>query len=130
MTAASPWPNFGYHELRCKCGRCGSDGREMDATFMGHLQQLRDLYGKPLVITSAFRCRRHPVEAKKAAPGAHSLGLAVDIACRGADAVAILRLATTLPFTGFGISQRGNARFIHLDTGSAPQLPRPMIWSY
>lgn len=130
MTATSPWPNFAYRELRCKCGRCGSDGREMDAAFMSLLQRLRDLYGKPMVITSAFRCRRHPVEAKKSAPGAHSLGVAVDIACRGADAVEILRLAMTLPFTGFGISQRGNARFIHLDTGTPPSLPRPMIWSY
>ncbi len=37
----SPWPNFNLVELRCKCGHCGSDGREMDTAFMERLQQLR-----------------------------------------------------------------------------------------
>ena len=126
----SPWPNFAYAELRCKCGQCGSDGTEMAPTFMDQVQLLRTLYGKPLPLSSAYRCRQHPSEARKRTPGAHALGCAVDIRCEGADALQILRLALTLPFTGVGISQKGAARFIHLDMAPADQLPRPMIWSY
>lgn len=125
----SPWPNFTYAELRCKCGRCGSDGTEMDGAFMHQVQQLRERYGQPLVISSAYRCPAHPVEARKARPGAHSTGAALDIACSGAEALAILRLAMAMPFTGIGIQQKGAGRFIHLDMAPAP-LPRPTIWSY
>lgn len=127
----SPWPNFAYSELRCKCGQCGSDGTEMDPAFMDQLQQLRTLYGKGLILSSAYRCPAHPVEAKKHEPGEHVTGQAVDVACHGADALQILRLALGLKFTRVGISQKGAARFIHL--GAAPvggRLPSPMIWSY
>lgn len=85
---------------------------------------------EPLVITSAYRCKNHPVERNKATPGAHNLGVAVDIRIRGAEAVELLRLAMQDPtFKGFGISQKGATRFIHLDSGGG-NLPRPMIWSY
>lgn len=126
----SPWPAFAYSELRCRCGQCDSDGREMDAAFMATLQQLRDDYGQPLVLSSAYRCPQHPEEAHKSAPGAHALGLAVDIRCQGEQALLILHLSLALPFTGFGIQQKGAARFIHLDMATAAQLPRPALWSY
>lgn len=125
----SPWSNFAYSELRCKCG-CSSDGREMDTAFMSLLQALRHRYGKPLAISSAFRCRQHPMEARKANTGAHSLGVAVDISCQGADALQILRLALDMPFTGVGVQQKGSGRFVHLDLASDQQLPRPALWSY
>ncbi len=131
MTQKSPWPNFSYAELRCRCGKCDSDGTEMNVAFMNQVQRLRELYGKPLTITSPYRCPQHPVEARKATPGAHTLGCAVDIACSGAQAVEILRLAMTLPFTGIGIDQKGGGRFIHLDMApAAAGRPRPTIWSY
>lgn len=131
MIISSPWPNFSYAELRCKCGACGSTGAEMDAAFMEHLQTLRERYGKAIAVSSAYRCRQHPVEAGKSGVGAHVLGLAVDIRCQGAEAVAILRLALALPFTGIGISQKGASRFVHLDIAPVGgPLPRPTIWSY
>lgn len=125
------WPNFSAKELRCKCGKCNSDGSEMQPEFMDSLQQLREQFGKPMALSSAYRCRRHPEEAKKAEPGEHAMGLAVDVQIRGADAVQILHLALNLGFTRIGISQKGNSRFIHL--GRAPtggRLPSPALWSY
>lgn len=127
----STWANFSYAELRCKCGRCGSDGREMDPAFMAELQELRRLYGKPMTLSSAYRCAKHPSEAQKREPGEHCTGLAVDIACSGADAMNILWIALGMRFTRVGISQKGNGRFIHL--GMAPvggRLPSPALWSY
>jgi uncharacterized protein YcbK (DUF882 family) len=125
------WPHFAAAELRCKCGKCNSTGAEMDPAFMAELVTLRQQFGRPMALSSAYRCPKHPVEVRKPAPGEHCTGLAVDVRCRGEDAVEILRLAMNLKFTRFGISQRGNARFLHL--GMAPdggRFPSPAIWSY
>lgn len=119
------YPNFSEDEFRCKCG-CGKV--EMRADFMAKLQQLRNAYGKPMIITSGYRCPDHPVEAKKTVSGAHTTGMAADIAVQGTDAYNLLKHAFALGFTGIGVQQKGGGRFIHLDTMQRP--PRPNVWSY
>ena len=100
----------------------------MTEHFMGKLQELRDAYGNPLIITSGFRDPKHPIEEAKSRPGVHTRGLAVDIACDGQEAYKLIRLAINLGFKGIGIKQKGSGRFIHLDTYE--EDPRPNIWSY
>jgi hypothetical protein len=51
--------------------------------------------------------------------------LAVDLGVQGAEAVAVLRLALGLGFTGIGVQQKGAGRFLHLDLRR-----EPTIWSY
>jgi zinc D-Ala-D-Ala carboxypeptidase len=80
-------------------------------------------------ITSAYRCPRHPIEAKKSTPGAHALGLAADIGVEGAEAYRVLNLAFLHGFTGIGVQQKGTGRFIHLDVRNG-ELPGPVVWSY
>lgn len=118
----SQFPNFGEHEFRCKCG-CGKT--LMQQGFMEKLQALRTEYGKPMVISSGYRCSKHPVEARKSTPGTHNEGIACDVAVQGADAHDVLKLAMAHGFTGIGVNQKGGGRFIHLDTRQGP-----MIWSY
>ncbi|MHB0817715.1 D-Ala-D-Ala carboxypeptidase family metallohydrolase [Stutzerimonas stutzeri] len=126
----SPWPNFSYAELRCKCGRCGSTGAEMDAAFMDKLQQLRERFGQAMRLSSAYRCPAHPVEAKKAQPGEHCTGQAVDVAIQGGAALELLRLALELGFARIGVQQKGSGRFVHLGTSAGGRFPSPAIWSY
>src|SRR5690625_2478038 len=57
-------------------------------------------------------------------------GRAVDIAVRGERAYWIVANANRYGFTGVGVSQKGGSRFIHLDDLSAPDYPRPSVWSY
>jgi uncharacterized protein YcbK (DUF882 family) len=114
--------HFRKDEFTCKCG-CGRS--DMRPGFMGRLQALRLAYGKPMIITSGYRCPDHPVEKAKATPGAHSEGIAADIGVSGADALLLLRLALEANFQGIGVQQKGNGRFIHLDTRE-----HPAIWSY
>jgi uncharacterized protein YcbK (DUF882 family) len=114
--------NFSENEFRCKCG-CGK--ALMQQGFMEKLQELRTAYGKPMVISSGYRCPKHPVEAKKSAPGTHSEGLACDVAVLGADAHQLLKLAMAMGFTGIGVNQKGAGRFLHLDTRQGA-----MVWSY
>ena len=121
------YPNFTEQELRCKAtGLC-----KMEPDFMARLQRLRWAWGQPMTITSGYRDKAHPIESKKAVPGVHALGRAVDIAVQGADALHLLELALAHGFTGIGIQQKGAGRFIHVDDAPASStLPRPMIWSY
>ena len=118
----SRYPNFKREEFTCRCG-CGRN--EMRPEFLERLQALRSAYGKPLHITSGYRCPQHPVEVAKAQPGMHSTGLAADIGISGAEAVTLLRLALDAGFRGVGVHQKGNGRFLHVDLRETPT-----IWSY
>jgi zinc D-Ala-D-Ala carboxypeptidase len=119
------YPNFSADEFNCS--HCGKN--EMQAEFMSRLQALRMRYGKPMKITSGYRCPEHPIEAKKAKPGAHASGLACDVGVDGQQAYELMKDAFALGFTGIGVSQKGSgSRFIHLDM--LEEAPRPNIWSY
>ena len=108
------------------CSHCGKN--EMQPDFLQKLQALRSVYGKPMRVTSGYRCPEHPIEAKKAKPGAHASGCACDIGIDGADAHRLLKLAFAAGFTGIGVQQKGSGRFIHLDTLEGGL--RPNVWSY
>jgi zinc D-Ala-D-Ala carboxypeptidase len=112
ITDWDKYPNFSKSEFDCTF----TGDNLMQAEFMDKLQELRTLYGKPMVVTSGYRSPKHPIEAHKSQPGMHSTGLACDIGCNGQDAYTILKIALSLGFTGIGISQKaGLPRFIHLD---------------
>lgn len=130
------FPSFSRHEFACAhCGRA-----EMDDDFLWRLQDLRDSYGKPMIISSGYRCPQHPIEAKKAnGGGTHTTGRAADIKVARGQAYSLLRLAIRMGFTGIGINQTGDpkTRFIHLDDiGSketfegGKKFARPNLWSY
>ena len=122
------WPNFAHRELACsETGEC-----EMDPAFMDRLQLLRNHYGHALRITSGYRSPAHSIEVAKPAPGTHAKGRAVDIACAGVDAYDILAEALVCGFTGIGVKQSGEHRFLHLDDLAYGEhsVPRPSVWSY
>lgn len=122
----SKYPNFSAKEMACK--HCQAEG--IQPALMDKLQELRTKYGKPIDITSGYRCPQHPIEAKKPTPGAHALGLAADIGVEGAEAYRVLQLALELGFNGIGVQQkRGPGRFIHVDVRNG-ELPTPAVWSY
>ena len=119
------YPNFKAGEF--KCSHCQAEG--IYSRLLDKLQDMRTEYGRPMIITSGYRCPSHPAEVTKSAPGAHALGLAADIGVQGAEAYNVLKLALKHGFTGIGVQQKGNGRFIHVDIATT-ELPRPMIWSY
>jgi zinc D-Ala-D-Ala carboxypeptidase len=120
----SLYPNFEPQEFACShCGKV-----RMQPEFLAKLQMLRVAYARPMRITSGYRCPDHPIEKAKPAPGAHASGCAADIAVQGVQAHELLRLAFHFGFTGVGVQQRGDRRFVHLDTLTGDN--RPMVWSY
>jgi len=121
------YPNFTEEEFMCShTGEC-----HMDKDFMKKLQALRTEYGKPINISSAYRHPTHPIEKDKTKPGEHTLGKAIDVPISRQEAYKLLKLAIKHDFTRFGISQKGNSRFLHLGTATEEDgFLSPTIWSY
>lgn len=120
---------FSERELQC---RCGCKACSMDEDFLRLLDELRGSLGRPMILTSAYRCAAHNKKVSNTGiAGPHTTGLAVDVECSGKDAHELLHLALDLRVNGIGISQKGAhpARFIHLDMLPYGNL-RPWLWSY
>ena len=111
-------------ELSCSC--CGQ--YVFLPEFLYILNVIRVECGFALPVTSGYRCPKHPVEARKKAAGAHSKGLAVDIAVDRERAHRLIEEAMRQGIPRIGVNQKGKSRFIHLDIDSS--LPSPTIWSY
>ena len=124
-------PNFSADEFTCKCG---CEANEIDEDFVYRLQDLRDRCNFPFKVTSGYRCPNHPNEIKRTEEGrigAHTTGRAVDIRVSGHDAYTLIKHATNMGFTGLGVQQKGENRFIHLDDLTETDgFPRPWTWSY
>ena len=101
---------------------------KMDANLLEKLDQLREVYGYPIKLTSTYRSPDHPIEAKKSKPGEHAYGAAADIACVGGEATfKLVKAAIEVGFTRIGISRKNN--FVHVGIGyeGAPPIT---IWTY
>lgn len=123
--------HFTHDELRCPC--CGVNG--IKQPLLDALEKLRERYGKPIPVTSGYRCSAHNRLVSKTGPlGPHTTGLAVDTHVNNAvDAYRLVQLAFELGFTGIGVKQHGDnaGRFVHLDIILGVQgIPRPAIWTY
>lgn len=118
---------FTEEELECK--HCQSRG--IDPEFMKKIDALREKMGFSFHVTSAYRCPDHPIEARKASPGAHASGRAIDIGVSHEKAYRLVQGALEAGFTGIGVNQKNNSRFVHLDDlEDSEGRPRPHIWSY
>lgn len=114
---------FTKQELACQhCGEVGFKDENLEL-----LDKIRESCGFPFIVTSGYRCSAHPIEKQKASPGEHASGDAVDIACRGADALKLIYVAQNYGIKRIGVAQKGSSRFIHIGF----DLTRPdAIWSY
>ncbi len=101
---------------------------KMDKALLIMLDNLREVYGYPIKLTSTYRSPEHPIEARKTKPGEHAHGAAVDIACIGGEATfKLVKAAIEVGFTRIGISRKNN--FVHVGVGydGAPPIT---IWTY
>jgi zinc D-Ala-D-Ala carboxypeptidase len=121
--------NFSRDELKCSfSGEC-----EIEEDALQRLQALRDEWGKPIRLSSAYRSAENPRErTKKTGPGYHhgvngNGGQAFDVLIAGEDVVPFIALAIKHGFKGIGVNQKNewNQRFIHIDTRD-----KYACWSY
>lgn len=118
---------FSESELSCNCGEC--DGW-MDEEFLERLDDLREMYGRAMVLSSAYRCNEYNFVVGGTQHSPHTKGIAVDVVVAGVNAYDLVSYAMKMGFSGIGIKQEGNwsGRFIHLDDAKGDTRPR--IWSY
>lgn len=119
--------HFSKDELACKC--CGKlpEKTEHYLLFLTRLEELRTIYNRPMVISSAYRCFTHNARVGGSPESRHIDGDAVDVLVSGKDAYDLVDLAISEGWNGIGVNQKGliSKRFIHLDLRDTPT-----IWSY
>ena len=124
------WPHFRPYELACSM----TNELLVVPAFLDWLEDVRHVYGEPMIITSGYRTPGHQATLPGGRrTGAHVDGMAVDVQISGADAHKLLAIAAECGAMGIGVSQKGAvaARYLHLDCWTkAPDGLRPMIWSY
>jgi len=117
------WENFTESEMACK----GTGYCEMDDGFMKKMDQVRFLYGKPMIVTSGFRSQSHNEAVGGAERSPHLEGRAADIAASGAEAYRLIKLAQEVGMTGIGLGKN----FVHMDDcEDSPGRNRPTVWGY
>lgn len=103
--------NFNLKEFQCKhCGQV-----KISSKLVNLLQILRDRLGKPVTITSGYRCPTHNSNVGGAKNSYHMQGMAVDIvvAPTGLSMNELVNLCQEIGFTGIGAYPKQG--FIHVD---------------
>jgi len=124
-------PHFSYNEMVCRCGECNR--ADMDPDFMKLLEEIRKAYGKPMVISSAFRCDVHNADVSTVKNGPHTFAnngsRAADVLVSGSRAMELFTVAKQVGANGLGVSQKGphKDRFIHID---GVERSDQAMWSY
>lgn len=110
-------------------GLAGSGEQFMDGTFLVNLDALRHRCGFPFIISSGYRTPEYNNEISTTGfTGPHTTGKAADIVVSRNQARIVLRNALEMGcFAGMGVAQKGEGRFIHLD--SIERIENS-LWSY
>ena len=80
--------HFKRGEFSCHCG-CGKD--EISMKLIELLEEIRDFFGKPISITSGFRCEAHNKAVGGAPKSQHCQGIAADIKVQDIPASQVYR---------------------------------------
>jgi zinc D-Ala-D-Ala carboxypeptidase len=114
-------PHFSVKEMSCPC--CSVMGMENDV--IATIEAVRVEYGKPIRLTSSFRCEKHNEAIGAKATSSHVLGLALDISCDSSRERYGLMRHLMQHFTRIGLGEK----FIHVDLDHLNKVPN-VIWDY
>lgn len=106
--------NFTRKEFACKCG-CGyglNDG-DINPELVRVVQDIRDYFGKPVVINSGLRCADHNKRVGGAPKSQHLLGTAADIRIAGIASKDVFNYADRKYPNSHGVGHYHN--FTHID---------------
>lgn len=109
--------NFVSTELDCK----GNDGccktTIIDPKLITYLQAIRDHFGKPITITSGYRCAKHNARVGGASNSRHTQGQAADIVVSGVAPREVAKFAESIGIKGIGCYETAaDGYFVHIDT--------------
>ncbi len=124
----SDYPHFTEAEFRCKGKNCCGGQADMKPDFLMALERVRSAFGRPMIVTSGYRCPEHDQYVGGA--GVHPQGQAADFWLSGEPVYHLLGIAYAMDIKGIGLKQHGafSGRMIHLDTMGG--RTRPRVWTY
>ena len=108
--------NFRAREFDCPGSGCCST-TPIDEKLVTYLQQIRDHFGKPIVIL-AYRCPVHNARTPNASPNSrHCKGMAADFHIDGVPCIEIAKFAESIGVKGIGLYDTDkDGHFVHIDT--------------
>ncbi|EAW5910815.1 serine/threonine protein kinase [Salmonella enterica] len=101
---------FKRKEFSCRCG-CGQD--TVDAELLAILEDVREHFGKPVIINSANRCPTHNKRVGGASNSTHLRSIASDIVVKGVSPSAVYDYLDSKYPSKYGIGKYNS--FTHID---------------
>lgn len=109
--------HFKKREFACKdgCGLGLNDG-DVNLELVEVLEDVREHFGKPVIINSGLRCQTHNKRVGGAPKSQHLLGIAADIRVQGVDPSEVYNYLMQKYPLKYGIGKYKN--FTHIDVRS------------
>jgi uncharacterized protein YcbK (DUF882 family) len=100
-------------------------GQLMDPELLDMIDKAREIYGKPIHVTSGYRTEDHNRKVGGVDSSSHLKGLAIDVACvRSNDRFEMLTVLIEVGFNRIGVA----STFIHVDIDKGKS--QNVIWTY
>ena len=108
--------NFDSTEFDCHGSGCCSLTL-IDEKLVKYLQKIRDHFGKPVNVSSAYRCSSHNKNVGGVTGSRHTRGEAADIYINGVAPAEIAKYAESIGILGIGLYEtNADGFFVHVDT--------------
>ena len=110
--------NFNSYEFRCGLGSpCVCSTILIDDKLVEYLQKIRDHFGKPITITSAYRCPSYNKSIGSSNGSYHTKGMACDFVVSGVTPREVAKYAESIGILGIGLYESASdGHFVHIDT--------------
>lgn len=102
--------NFKLSEIKCKCGGkyCSGYPTGFSYELLSQLQNIRNHFGKPVIITSALRCTQHNKNVGGVKNSKHTQGKAVDFYVKGVNYNTLKSYVNKLPYNNYTYNVSGS----------------------
>lgn len=102
--------NFKLSEIKCKCGGKYCNGYPVGFSYdlLKQLQDVRNHFNKPVIITSAIRCTTHNKNVGGVKNSRHTKGTAVDFYVKGVNYNTLKSYINKLPYNNYTYNISGS----------------------
>ena len=108
--------NFNSNEFDCRGAGC-CEITTINPQLVNYLQLIRNHFGKPITITSGYRCYTHNKRVGGATGSRHNKGDAADIVVSGVAPREVAKFAESIGIKGIGLYETAkDGFFVHIDT--------------
>lgn len=108
--------NFKSTEFDCHGSGCCTNTL-IDDKLVEYVQKIRNHFGKPITVTSGYRCPTHNKRIGGATGSRHSKGQAADIVVKDIAPREVAKYAESIGILGIGLYETSSdGHFVHVDT--------------